>query len=177
MACSPYGLFKPAAANEMACAMPNGDRSQSDKRTPERLKKLCGPARKQRRRTDGANKRSSSRSLLGSPKIQNPIAQTMPTAGSCMRGFRTPDGTRKPSRLRNVSFPQSLAKTGQSADGPRTAFVVYESLGGVSTGTCNGLCRIACRCENVLDVWEGGSQACTPVTQIYAMTRNGRYQI
>jgi hypothetical protein len=54
----PYGLFKAATATGMACAMPNGDRFQSDKRTPERLKKLCGPARKQRHRPDQPNKRS-----------------------------------------------------------------------------------------------------------------------
>ena len=65
---SDYGFFKPAAANGMVCAVSNGERSQSDKRTPERLKKLCGPACKQRDRLHRANTRSSSCSLLGSPK-------------------------------------------------------------------------------------------------------------
>ncbi len=36
----------------------------------------------------------------GRSDIQNPIAQRMPTAGSCMRGFRTPDGTRNPKPRR-----------------------------------------------------------------------------
>lgn len=91
-----YGLLKAELASGKACASPHGDGFQQDVRVLTYQENLgnhhSGAAGTDNCRYDRPTARSAD--------SQNPIAQRMPTAGSCMRGFRTPDDTRNPSPCR-----------------------------------------------------------------------------
>jgi hypothetical protein len=91
-----YGLLTAEQANGTACASTHDEGVQHDEHVPTHLeslrnptgKHLSGPARTDNGRGDRPTARGSN--------PENPIAQQVQTAGSCMKGFRAPDGTRNP---------------------------------------------------------------------------------
>ena len=86
----------PAPVNGMLCARYRGaDRHAHQSRRNQRYR-LCDLARKPLPRHAHRVLCGSSRQALAHPEAQIPIGTRLRPAGSCMRDFRTPDGTRNP---------------------------------------------------------------------------------
>jgi hypothetical protein len=110
------GTAQNRAGQREACASPYGDGFQPGKRAPSHHENLGNHTCKHHSRPAGTDKRPCDRRPAGRSDTQNPIAQRLPTAGSCMRGFRTPDGTRNPSPSRSFDAVH---------DNPKAAFSSY----------------------------------------------------
>jgi len=89
--------LKSASANGTACPRQDESGLYSSKRALDHRVNLYDRAGKHLLQRSWFYEHRSDQWPLGSLKTQNPIGLNVRTAGSCMRGFRTPDGTRNPS--------------------------------------------------------------------------------
>ena len=106
-----HGMFQPPAAGPQPPATDphapmviiHADRAASD----------CAPSLQTRAEAQGSGPAASNAlfqaAFTPSPTPaanRNPHSHRLWPAGSCMRGFRTPDGTRNPSRQRSGGFQE-----------------------------------------------------------------------
>jgi hypothetical protein len=107
-----YGLLTAEQANGTACACTRDEGVQHDEHVSTHLESLrnltgnyhSGPARTDNGRGDRPPARGAN--------PENPIAQQVQTAGSCMKGFRTPDGTRNPPPFRTLTASAKVLESG-----------------------------------------------------------------
>ena len=105
--------------------------------------RLCDLARKPLPRPAHRTPCGSSRQALAHPEAQIPIGNRLRPAGSCMRDFRTPDGTRNPSACQSsrlTTWRSSCCLRGGFSD--RTSSIV--SAGPHTVGRHSGSPRTAC---------------------------------
>jgi hypothetical protein len=108
-----YGLLTAELANGEVCASPYGEGIQHAKRALGHQENLGNHTCKHHSRPASTDKRRCARRSAGRSDTQNPIVQRLPTTGSCMRGFRTPYGTRNPSPHRTLRQLLVLPESGR----------------------------------------------------------------
>ena len=91
-----YDRATPAPVNGMLCARCRGAGRHAHQSRRNQRYRLCDLARKPLPRHAYRILCGSSRQALAHPEAQIPIGNRLRPAGSCMRDFRTPDGTRNP---------------------------------------------------------------------------------
>jgi hypothetical protein len=108
-----HGRATPAPVNGKVCARCRGAGRHAHQSRRNQRYRLCDLARKPVPRLARRILCGSSRQALAHPEAQIPIAHRVRHAGSCMRDFRTPDGTRNPSAISavEVSFVPSRQRT------------------------------------------------------------------
>jgi len=87
----------------MLCARCRGGGRHAHQSRRNQRSSLCDLARKPPPRHAHSILCGSSRQALAHPEAQIPIGNRLRPAGSCMRDFRTPDGTRNPSASRTFT--------------------------------------------------------------------------
>ncbi len=105
--------------NGMLCARCRGAGRHAHQSRRNQRDRLCDLARKPLPRHAHRILCGSSRQALAHPEAQIPIGNRLRPAGSCMRDFRTPDGTRNPSACRSLSRPSPYPKSGPSSEQAR----------------------------------------------------------
>ena len=109
----------PAPVNGMSCARCRGAGRHAHQSRRNSTLQALRPGPEAASSTAHRTLCGSSRQALAHPETQIPIGNRLRPAGSCMRDFRTPDGTRNPSAFRPLRYCCPCLKA-DGVDGSRS---------------------------------------------------------